>query len=847
MKKIIYITEKQLSSINGLLLENEGTNMKKARKYLESKGYTDPEKRQQILDAIRTDVPNSRLQQCKFLLGVTRLYLDGELNNGNAIFELNKTLKYIASDTHVNEYDYNLNGETLQTLVNRFKSVANDDLKQSIAKSNSKQLVVNNNYTIVPIDNSDEASKYGKYTSWCVTHSSDMYDSYTNNGIGRFYFCLREGFENEPAVEGDNCPLDNYGLSMIAVSVNFDGSVNTVTCRWNHDNGGSDNIMNIDELEDLLGRNFYQTFKPYSREELHAQGVILFDEVQDLLDSGKEPEEIFETISDFSDGFAIVQLNGKWNFINTEGKIISNQWFDIVGNFRGGFARVQLNGKYNFINTEGKIISNQWFYYAYYFSEGFAEVQLNGKRNFINTEGKIISNQWFDGVGHFSDGFARVQLNDKWNFINTEGKIISNQWFDYAYYFSEGFADVILNNKRYEINTNGEIINESKTKKTIIITEKQKKRLKKPITAQYQVGGKVNAGIMDAVVGGMCENVIDEEQIIKNDKGEIVPEKCDKCGGKVVLQIHGEPVYVCKDCGKYFGTMPCNLKEAIDIKKALKKLKKRRDPSGIEKTKFSHIEENIQNEIKPSEVTLSSFNIKKGLNPKFWDNGHLDSRIRLKLLDIAEDFIDFLDVDWVKPKDIIMTGSLANFNWNEKYSDIDLHILMDFSDVDENVELVKNYFLSKKSLWNDEHESITIFGFPVELYVQDVNEEHDSSGVYSLDKDRWIIEPERDGLAKSKVNKEYIRNKVSDYTNQIDKLCYLYKKNKNNKYKLSKISEKAEKLWNEIKSYRKEGFEKYDGKEINNYNSAFKFLRRYGYLDKLYDLKTKTYDILSSL
>ena len=51
------------------------------------------------------------------------------------------------------------------------------------------------------------------------------------------------------------------------------------------------------------------------------------------------------------------------------------------------------------------------------------------------------------------------------------------------------------------------------------------------------------------------------KKIIKNDEGQVVPEKCDKCGGDVVLQIHGEPVYVCKKCGKYFGTMPCTINE----------------------------------------------------------------------------------------------------------------------------------------------------------------------------------------------------------------------------------------------------------------------------------------------
>ncbi len=286
-----------------------------------------------------------------------------------------------------------------------------------------------------------------------------------------------------------------------------------------------------------------------------------------------------------------------------------------------------------------------------------------------------------------------------------------------------------------------------------------------------------------------------------------------------------------KGCYCYTGNVPASAIELIDTRYRNKS-----------------VSENIEKEIvSPDEVDLSSFNIKKKLNPKFWQDGHLDSRIRMKLLDIADDFIDFLDVDWVKPKDVIMTGSLANFNWNGEYSDIDLHILMDFSDVDENVNLVKNYFLSKKSLWNDEHKDIKIFGFPVELYVQDINEEHDSSGVYSLDRDVWLVEPDRDVLATSKVNKQFIKNKVSEYVNQIDKLIYLYKKNKNDEYKLEKISKKANKLWDEIKNSRKKGFEISGGKEVNNFNIIFKSLRRGKYLDKLYKLKTKTYDILSSL
>jgi hypothetical protein len=254
----------------------------------------------------------------------------------------------------------------------------------------------------------------------------------------------------------------------------------------------------------------------------------------------------------------------------------------------------------------------------------------------------------------------------------------------------------------------------------------------------------------------------------------------------------------------------------------------------------------VDESMEPNEVDLSSFNIKKNLNPKFWKDEKLDSRIRMKLLDIADDFIEFLGVKWVKPKDIIITGSLANYNWNEKFSDIDLHVVLDYSKVDKRKDFVSNYFYALKKQWNEEHGDIKIFGFPIEVYVQDVDEVHTASGVYSLEKNKWVEEPERDKLAKVKVNKTNIKKVVSDYTKKIDDLLDLYKKEKSDNYKLEQIHKKAEKLFDEIKTNRRNSL---DGKntEITEPNIIFKTLRRLGYIEKLVEIITKCYNKLNSL
>ena len=416
-----------------------------------------------FIGQLKVKIPSVRLQQEKFLLGVARLFIDGDLsvNDDFKCTNFNQTLKLIASDAHVNEYDNNLNGMSADELINRFKNLRVSELSKRKELMGGKRYQQNREYTIVPINSFEEATKYAKYNEWCVTYSEDMFDDKTCYGAGRFYFCLRNGFENVPKKVGPNAPLDAYGLSMIAVSITMEGEPNSITCRWNHDNGGSDTVMDDEQLSELLGVNFYSVFKPYTREELHAKGVILFDEVQEMLDKGVSPNDIFELVGDFNDGYAKVNLNGKWNFINRNNKLLSDTWYDGVKDFFDGCACVMLGDKVNFIDTYGELISDTWFDGVDNFHNGYVRVLLNNKWNFIDTHGKLLSDTWYDGVDDFYNGYAKVRLGIKWNFIDKNGKCISDTWFDAVYDFYNGYAKVKLNGKWNFINRNNKLLSDT--------------------------------------------------------------------------------------------------------------------------------------------------------------------------------------------------------------------------------------------------------------------------------------------------------------------------------------------------------------------------------------------------
>ena len=250
------------------------------------------------------------------------------------------------------------------------------------------------------------------------------------------------------------------------------------------------------------------------------------------------------------------------------------------------------------------------------------------------------------------------------------------------------------------------------------------------------------------------------------------------------------------------------------------------------------------NEATESDVDLSSFKVKDELNPKIWKDGKLDSRVRLALMDIADDFYDTLGVSWVKPDDTIIVGSIANYNWSE-FSDIDLHIVIDYDKVDKRRKFVEEFFKCKKKEWNSEHSDIKIFGFSVEVYVQDSKAEVSSSGVYSIDKNEWIKKPVKGTFSKKDIDTAFIKRKTASLMTDIENLEDDSRKSSDS-FSDRKIYDRTEKLIDKIMSDRKEKLSATKN-EMNPDNIIYKTLRRNGYLNRLFSLNGKTYDKTKSI
>lgn len=210
------------------------------------------------------------------------------------------------------------------------------------------------------------------------------------------------------------------------------------------------------------------------------------------------------------------------------------------------------------------------------------------------------------------------------------------------------------------------------------------------------------------------------------------------------------------------------------------------------------------------------------LNPKLWRDGDLRPKLRIGFIKIAKAFYDFLEVD-TDILDVILIGSNANYNYTE-HSDIDLHVVINYSAVGDNQLLVSNYMHAKKSIWNVNYP-LTYKGMNIELYAQDSNDVLNSTvGVYSILHGKWINRPSAETVS---VDDAAIQQKADPYEYEIDNLSesdpYAEQKIKNLKQRLHHL--------------RQTGLDA-EG-EYSLENMAYKHLRNKGYIERLKRLEQK--------
>ncbi|WML49902.1 WG repeat-containing protein [Neobacillus sp. PS3-34] len=179
----------------------------------------------------------------------------------------------------------------------------------------------------------------------------------------------------------------------------------------------------------------------------------------------------YESATDFNNGKAVVKIkNGPFVLIGLTGKVLHTYQFAHVSNYSEGLIAFQRekNGKFGYINEQGKVVIEPQFTFAEPFIEGKAIVNVSedfkNKYGLIDSNGKFLIKPIYESI--ISLGEKRVAvgkaihpeqpfLGKKYALADTDGNMLTGFIYNTISSFENGLATATNNLYTFFIDHDG--------------------------------------------------------------------------------------------------------------------------------------------------------------------------------------------------------------------------------------------------------------------------------------------------------------------------------------------------------------------------------------------------------
>lgn len=189
-------------------------------------------------------------------------------------------------------------------------------------------------------------------------------------------------------------------------------------------------------MEESIIRKLYIEYlqEAFDVDQINPQSVSYITQINKeqyaFINPQKDIRITFQESFNFVDGYARIKNNGKYNFINEEGILLTEDWFDDATDFKNGYALVTRGEVNNFIDTKGNFLLKEWSKLTVscseFFPNGIATIKPEGKNYYvIDSNGKKIFNNDFNIIFHFI-GKNSVALKNNDNPLRSKSFLSKN-------------------------------------------------------------------------------------------------------------------------------------------------------------------------------------------------------------------------------------------------------------------------------------------------------------------------------------------------------------------------------------------------------------------------------------
>lgn len=175
---------------------------------------------------------------------------------------------------------------------------------------------------------------------------------------------------------------------------------------------------------------------------------------------------VYENILNFNEDITAVFDEGMYVFYHKSGEKKDFPQVERIrvnyktGNWilKEGAINVRINGKFCFLNMEGKIIGDFYASHLSTFSNGYTSVKNDSTNGIMDLNGKIYFNNQYDYVNEPINGLFSVIKDDLYGAINIDGDIIIPIKYDYLSIYDGGLVLCNLDTKEILYDSKGNVI-----------------------------------------------------------------------------------------------------------------------------------------------------------------------------------------------------------------------------------------------------------------------------------------------------------------------------------------------------------------------------------------------------
>ncbi len=145
----------------------------------------------------------------------------------------------------------------------------------------------------------------------------------------------------------------------------------------------------------------------------------------------------YEDIMPFSNGLAAVKIRGKWGFINKADQIVIQPVYEQVDLFADGFTRAKQNGKYGMIDASGNVLLDFRYDELRFLDNGRIMIYSGHQVGLADADGNILLQPKYESVNDLNNGYVIVKQHGKFGLINLQGISTIPIQYDELIYLAE--------------------------------------------------------------------------------------------------------------------------------------------------------------------------------------------------------------------------------------------------------------------------------------------------------------------------------------------------------------------------------------------------------------------------